>query len=141
MRNMSAAEAWAFLRAGKRTAKLATTRADGAPHVVPVWFIVVEAAVVFTCAGGSVKGRNLARDPRVAVSVDDEVFPYTFVTVSGSVQVAERPDDLLAWTTRIARRYVGAARAGEYGRRNAQLDDWLVRVGPERILARAEIAL
>jgi PPOX class probable F420-dependent enzyme len=141
MRNMSSAEAWALLRADMRTAKVATTRADGAPHVVPVWFVVAEAAVVFTCAGASVKGRNLARDPRVAVSVDDEVFPYAFVIVSGSVQVAERPDDLLAWTTRIARRYVGATRADEYGRRNAQLDDWLVRVVPERIFARAEIAL
>jgi len=141
MRTMSSAEAWAFLGDGMRTAQVATTRADGAPHVVPVWFIVVEAAVVFTCAGASVKGRNLARDPRVAVSVDDEVFPYAFVTISGSVQVDERPDDLLDWTTRIARRYLGAARADEYGRRNAQLDDWVVRVVPDRIFARAEIAL
>jgi PPOX class probable F420-dependent enzyme len=138
---MSPEEARAFLRDGVRTAKVATTRADGAPHVVPVWFIVDEGAIVFTCAGASVKGRNLARDPRAAVSVDDEAFPYAFVVVSGSVEIGERPDDLLAWTTRIAYRYVGQARADEYGRRNAALDDCVVRVAPERIFARADIAL
>ena len=95
---------------------------------------------MFTCAGASVKGRNLARDPRAAVSVDDEAFPYAFVVVSGAAEVRARPDDLLAWTTRIARRYVGDGRAEEYGRRNAALDDCVVRVAPERVFAQAEIA-
>jgi PPOX class probable F420-dependent enzyme len=138
---MSPEEARAFLRHGARTAKVATTRADGGPHVVPVWFVVADdGAIAFTCAGASVKGRNLARDPRAAVSVDDEAFPYAFVVVSGAAEVRERPADLLAWTTRIARRYVGDARAEEYGRRNAELDDCVVRVAAERVFARAEIA-
>jgi PPOX class probable F420-dependent enzyme len=138
---MSPDEARAFLRAGGRTAKVATTRADGGPHVVPVWFVVEDdGAIVFTCAAASVKGRNLARDPRAAVSVDDETFPYAFVVVSGGAEMRERPDDLLAWTTRIARRYLPRPRAEEYGRRNAELDDSVVRVAPERVYARAEIA-
>lgn len=138
---MSREEAHAFLRGGARTAAVATTRADGSPHVVPVWFIVDGDALVFTCAGASVKARNLARDPRIAMSVDDEAFPYAFATVSGRAEIVERPDDFLAWTTRIAHRYVGAARADEYGRRDAELDDWLVRVPMQRVFAQAEIAV
>lgn len=138
---MSREEAHAFLRAGARTAAVASTRADGSPHVVPVWFIVDGDALVFTCAGASVKARNLARDPRIAMSVDDEAFPYAFATVSGRAEIVERPDDFLAWTTRIAHRYVGAARADEYGRRDAELDDWLVRVPMQRVFAQAEIAV
>ena len=138
---MSREEAHAFLRAGARTAAVATTRADGSPHVVPVWFIVDGDALAFTCAGASVKARNLARDPRIAMSVDDEAFPYAFATVSGRAEIVERPDDFLAWTTRIAHRYVGAARADEYGRRDAELDDWLVRVPMQRVFAQAEIAV
>ena len=138
---MSREEAHAFLRAGARTAAVATTRADGSPHVVPVWFIVDGDALVFTCAGASVKARNLARDPRIAMSVDDDAFPYAFATVSGRAEIVERPDDFLAWTTRIALRYVGAARADEYGRRDAELDDWLVRVPMQRVFAQAEIAV
>ncbi len=141
MREMTLNEARAFLADGMRTANVATTRADGAPHVVPVWFMLDGEQIVFTCNGGSVKARNLARDPRAAVSVDDEAFPYGFVTVSGTVEVTVRPDDFLVYTTRIAERYVGVERAEEYGRRNERYDDWLVRLTPERILARAEIAL
>jgi PPOX class probable F420-dependent enzyme len=141
MRRMSHDEAQAFLADGVRTATVATTRSDGSPHVVPVWFIVVDGAILFTCAEDSVKARNLARDPRAAASVDDETFPYAFATVSGPVQVQVRPAHFLAWTTRIARRYVGDARADEYGRRNEQLDDWLVRLTPDRIFGGAEVAL
>jgi PPOX class probable F420-dependent enzyme len=108
--------------------------------VVPVWFILDGPQIVFTCAGDSVKARNLARDPRAALCVDDEAFPFAFVTVRGTVEVAVRPPDLLRWTTRIAERYVGPQRAEAYGRRTAELDDWLVRVSPERVLARADVA-
>jgi PPOX class probable F420-dependent enzyme len=137
---MTPDEAIAFLREGARTAHVATTRADGSPHVVPVWYIVDGDAVAFTIARDSVKARNLARDPRLTVSVDDDVFPYSFATVSGRAEIADRPADFLDWTTRIAHRYVGEARAAEYGARNFELDDWVVRLRPERIFAAAEIA-
>ena len=141
MRRMSREEARAFLAAGVRTGKLATIRADGAPDVVPVWFVLDAEQIVFTCPGSSVKARNLARDPRAAVAVDDEAFPHAFVTVRGTAEVAVRPDDLRVWTTRIAARYVGAERAEEYGRRNEEIDDCLVRLTLERVFARADVAL
>jgi PPOX class probable F420-dependent enzyme len=97
--------------------------------------------IVFTCPGSSVKARSLARDPRAAVAVDDEAFPFAFVTVRGTVEMAVRPDDLRVWTTRIAARYVGAGQAEEYGRRNEEIDDCLIRLTPQRILARADVAL
>ena len=140
MRVMSAEEARAFLAEGARTAHVATTRADGSPHVVPVWYLVDGDALVFTCARDSVKGRNLARDPRLAVAVDDDRFPYAFATVSGPAEIAERPDDFLAWTTRIARRYVGPQRAEHYGAQNFRLDDLLVRVPLERLYGGADVA-
>ena len=140
MRVMSAEEARAFLAEGARTAHVATTRADGSPHVVPVWYLVDGDALVFTCARDSVKGRNLARDPRLAIAVDDDRFPYAFATVSGRAEIAERPDDFLAWTTRIARRYVGPEHAEHYGAQNVRLDDLLVRVPLERVNGGADVA-
>ena len=44
--------------------------------------------------------------------------PAVIVTVSGPVEIADRPDDFLSWTTRIAGRYLDAAGAREYGLRN-----------------------
>ena len=42
------------------------------------------------------KARNLARDRRAGVAVDDEAFPHAFVTVRGTVEVVVRPDDMRA---------------------------------------------
>ncbi len=50
-----------FLAAGTRTGKLATTRPDGRPHVVPIWFILDGDDLVFTTGADTVKGRSLLR--------------------------------------------------------------------------------
>src|SRR5207253_11113816 len=44
---------------------IATTRADGRPHSMPVWGVVVDGTLVFSTGSTSVKGRNLARSPEV----------------------------------------------------------------------------
>jgi PPOX class probable F420-dependent enzyme len=64
-----------------------TTRSDGRPHTAPVWGLWLDDAVWFSTAPSSVKGRNLARDPRVVIhleSGDDTVI------LEGE---AERPSD------------------------------------------------
>lgn len=49
-------------------AHLATTRPDGSPHVVPLWFIWREEAVYVSCRRESATWRNAEHDPRVALS-------------------------------------------------------------------------
>ena len=49
---------------------VATTRADGRPHVMPVWGLWLEGAWLFSTDAASVKGRNLARDSRPAVHLE-----------------------------------------------------------------------
>jgi PPOX class probable F420-dependent enzyme len=139
MREMTEAEAGAFLMSGRRTATIATVSPAGAPHVVPVWFTMEAGFVVFTTMSRSVKGRNLAADPRVSICVDDEDPPYAFVTLTGRASFEVRPAGQLELATRIAERYVGAGRADEVGRINVALDDLVVRVTVERVVARTEI--
>ena len=56
---------------------VATVLPDGGPHVVAVWAGVVEDdRVAFFTQAGSRKGRNLERDPRVAMSIVDFDEPY-----------------------------------------------------------------
>jgi PPOX class probable F420-dependent enzyme len=140
MREMSEAERRDFLLAGTRTAKLATVRPDGRPHVAPVWFLLDGEEVVFTTHESTVKARNMRLDPRVSLCVDDEEPPYAFVLVEGRARLSAGDPDLLRWTTRIGGRYMGAGRAEEYGRRNAAPGELLVRVKPVRITARAGVA-
>jgi hypothetical protein len=53
-----------------RTYWIATVRADGAPHVAPVWACWFDDAVVFSTSPESVKSKNLARDGRCVVNVE-----------------------------------------------------------------------
>jgi len=129
-----------FLRHGTRTAKVATSLLDGQPHVMPVWFVLDGEELVFTTWGDSVKGRNLRRDPRAAVIVDDEVAPYAFVHIRGHVTLSEDLDELLRFATAIGGRYMGADRAEEFGHRNAVPGELLVRLRPERVIAAADVA-
>src|SRR5262245_23064944 len=132
---MSEQDRRAFLAAGTRTAKLAVTRRDGTPHVVPVWFVLDGDIVVLTTGERSVKGRALQRDPRVSICVDDDRPPFSFVMIEGLATISRDTDDLLAWATRIGARYMGDDRAEEFGRRNAVPEEMLVRVTPTKIVA------
>ena len=82
----------------------------------------------------------MARDPRVSLVVDDDTPPFAFVKLTGSVTVSEDPDELLTWAARIGRRYMGADRAEEFGRRNGVPGELLVRLRPTRVIAEADIA-
>ena len=139
-RKMTTDEIRAFLSEGTRTAKVATAMEDGRPHVMPVWFVLDGEQIVFTTAGNTVKGRNLRRDPRVALVVDDQTPPYAFVHVRGRVTLGEVQDELLRFATAIGARYMGEDRAEEFGRRNAVPGELLVRVTPERVIAEVDVA-
>src|SRR5437764_5584209 len=137
---MTEAEIREFLAHGTRTAKLATVSRSGAPHVMPVWFVLDGKELVLTTAAESIKGRNLRRDPRVAVVVDDDTPPFAFVHIRGRASVSEDLDELLRYATEIGGRYMGADRAEEFGRRNASSGELLVRITPERVISETDVA-
>ncbi|MET7824308.1 PPOX class F420-dependent oxidoreductase [Streptomyces sp. NPDC005386] len=134
-------EQWrAFVSQGTRTGKLSTVRADGSPHVAPIWFVLDGEDLVFNTAKDSVKGKNLARDGRVALCVDDDRPPFAFVVLEGRAVLSEDVDDLQHWAARIGGRYMGEDRAEEFGRRNGVPGELLVRLRIEKVLAFAAVA-
>ena len=137
---MSGVELDAFLSEGTRTGKLATVRADGSPHVAPIWFVLDGEDLVFMTGADTVKGRSMLRDPRVALSVDDERPPFAFVCIEGTVSISRDLDEMLPLSTAIARRYMGDERAEAYGRRNAVDGELLLRLRPVRVIAVAGVA-
>ncbi|MEU3856315.1 PPOX class F420-dependent oxidoreductase [Streptomyces sp. NPDC028722] len=129
-------EEWrAFVSDGTRTGKLSTVRADGSPHVAPIWFVLDGDELVFNTGKDTVKGRNLARDGRVALCVDDDRPPFHFVVVSGRAGLSEDLAEVRLWATRIAARYMGQERAEEYGARNGVPGELLVRVTIDNVVA------
>jgi PPOX class probable F420-dependent enzyme len=129
-----------FLLAGTRTGVLSTVRADGGPHAAPIWFTLDGDDIVFNTGVQTVKGRNLARDGRAVLTVDDSAPPFAFVTIAGRVELSEDPAELRTWATRIAGRYMGADAAAEYGARNGVPGEYVVRLVPEHVVAIARIA-
>jgi len=122
------------------TAKLAVVKADGSPHVAPVWIDVDGDDVVFTTGAETLKGKAILRDPRVSICVDDERPPFSFVTISGRARISIDPDELLYWATRLAGRYMGDDVAEEFGRRNAVPPEMVVRVTPTKVVATVNVA-
>ena len=52
------------------SAAVATTSADGSPHVVPLWFVWPEEAIFVSARQDGRTWANVARDPRVAITID-----------------------------------------------------------------------
>lgn len=140
MKDMTRAEVRDFLMSGTRTGKLATVRENGRAHVVPIWFVLDGEELVFNTWHTSVKARNMQRDGRVALCVDNETPPYDFVMLEGRVTFSEDPDEVKYWATRIAARYMGQDQAEAFGERNSVPGEWLVRLKIEKVIAKKEMA-
>ena len=87
-------------------AHLSTLMSDGSPQSVPVW-VGREGERLVICTGeASLKARNTARDPRVALSIVDFHNPYEEVQIRGRV-VERRPDPELKMMDPISHKYTG----------------------------------
>lgn len=138
--DMTPDETRAFMLEGTRTGKLGSLMRDGSPHVIPIWFLLDGDDVIFTTAADTVKGRHVLKDGRVSLCVDDERPPFAFVHIRGRATGTLDHPELLDWATQIAQRYMGSERAREYGERNAAPGELLVRVTPERVIAKSGVS-
>jgi PPOX class probable F420-dependent enzyme len=150
MAEMSKTEIRRFLMRGTFTGKLATVKKDGSSHVVPIWFMldVVDDGdstsrigdIVFTTASRSVKAKNIQREKRVSICIDDQKPPFSFVTIFGAATIYPYiRKEVLKWATKIAGRYMGKSNAKAYGERNSGEGEVLVRIKPKSILAEKHI--
>ncbi len=70
---------------------VSTIRPDGSVHAAPAWVDVQDGRPVLNTAEGRAWPRNLERDPRVTLTVQNMENPYEYVTIRG--RVAERTTD------------------------------------------------
>jgi len=132
-------EAFAFLMDGTRAGNVATTRADGSPHVTPIWFVIDNGDIVFNTWHTSAKAKHMRRDARVGLVVDLQEPPYAYVSVQGRATLSDDLDEVRRVATRIGGRYMGEGRAEEFGARNGVEGELVVRVAIDRITGKADI--
>lgn len=133
-------ESRAFLLERARTGKLATVRADGSPHIAPIWFDLDGETLVFTTWHSTVKAQNMRQNHRVSLCVDDEQPPFSFITIEGTATLSDDAAELKKWATRLAGRYMGQEQAEAYGTRNSVEGELVVRITPTRVTFRRNIA-
>jgi PPOX class probable F420-dependent enzyme len=119
---------------------VATLRADGRPHLAPVWYTLDGDRVVFETSGDSAKVQHIRRNPTVALCVDDEALPLAYATIEGTAEVVDDPAEVLYWTGRIGARYLGEDKAEAYAGRVAGPGSVLVRVSPTKCIGYDRIA-
>jgi hypothetical protein len=81
-------------------------------------------------AQDSIKAKSMHRDPRVSLCVDDEVTPFAYVELEGTVVMSDGADQGRYWATRIGGRYMGQELAETYGKINSGAGVLIVRVTP-----------
>jgi PPOX class probable F420-dependent enzyme len=114
-----------------RIARLGTINRDGTPHVVPVWYRFEDGEILVLTDAGSQKHRNIERDARVTVCVDDETPPYHTVLVRGTAVVTESPG--AEWRLALAVHYLGEERGRRYEEQNPGEGGIMLRIQPDRV--------
>ena len=93
----------------QRSATMATVGPTGVPHLVAMWYGVVDGQIWFETKGRSQKAVNLRRDPRITVLLEDGLTYDTLrgVSIEGTAVISEDPDDLWKVGVSVWERYTG----------------------------------
>lgn len=118
------------LLSGNVFAHVATLGPDGAPQVTPVWVEWDGTHVVFNTEQKRAKLRNLARDPRVAISILSADSAYSYVEIRGKV-VETTTDGAAEQLDRLCKRYTGQEKYPWHKPGDVRV---VVKVLPEKVL-------
>lgn len=113
---------------GKNFATVATLGPDGAPQTSVVWIAREGDTAVFTITSDKQKARNLARDPRISLTVFDSENSYHSTEIRGTAQLVEDPEKTLSKT--LSHKYLDTDPPPE----PAGIVRYIVRVTPEKVV-------
>ncbi|HEY8304187.1 MAG TPA: PPOX class F420-dependent oxidoreductase [Solirubrobacteraceae bacterium] len=114
---------------GKNFTVVSTLRPDGSVHAAPAWVDVQDGRPVLNTAEGRAWPRNLERDPRVTLTVQNLENPYEYVSIRG--RVAERTTEGAdQHIDALAKKYMGV---DSYPLRKPGEERLIVRIDPEQV--------
>lgn len=122
MPKLSTREIADFLAEPGHLLRLATVDDDGMPRISPVWCTHRPSdgglgSILFTPRERSAFFANLRRDPRIALSIDEDALPYRKVSVQGRAEIVHGLGNDDAWRDvyrEIACRFIPKANADGY---------------------------
>lgn len=92
-----------------RTATMATVLPNGRPHLVAMWYAVLDGEIWFETKAKSQKAVNLRRDPTVTVMIEDGLSYDTLrgVSIDGRAEIFDDPETTLRVGISVWERYTG----------------------------------
>jgi PPOX class probable F420-dependent enzyme len=112
---------------GRNFATVATLNADGGPQTSVVWIAREGDAVLFSTTAGRKKALNLARDPRVSVTVFDTANPYQSIDIRGTAELIA--DSGKSLPRELSQKYLGEDPPAE----PEEVLRLIVRVTPQKV--------
>jgi PPOX class probable F420-dependent enzyme len=92
----------------RRFAVLGTINKDGSPQLTTMWYLLEGDVILMNTKAGRTKERNMRRDPRISVCIEDG---YSYVTISGIVEMIDDSQVAQRDIYRLAVRYNGEEEA------------------------------
>ena len=111
----------------KIPARLAYVWMDGTPRVVPIWFHWNESEFVLATPPKAPKLKALAKNPKVALTIDDNSFPHKVLLVRGSVRL-ETLTGIVPEYAVAAERYFGPEQGRAWVKKLGSLTQQMVRI-------------
>ena len=111
----------------KIPARLAYVWTDGSPRVIPIWFHWNGKEIVMGTPAKAPKLKALAKNPRVSLTIDDNVFPHKVLLVRGTARL-EPVDGVVPEYAMAAERYFGAEQGKAWAAQMGKMVQSMVRV-------------
>ena len=129
---MSSEEIEDFLNE-RYVARIATIKPNGSPHVTPVWYLWKNKQLLISIGEDSVKVKNVLKNNRVAVTIDNCTYPGMGVIIEGKAEIREL-SETIEWEIGI--RYLESKILIEYLKyAHATWKNVLLIVHPEKIIS------
>ena len=108
-------------------ARLAYIATDGTPRVIPIWFHWNGHDFILGTPPKAPKLKALARNPRISLTIDDNVFPHKVLLVRGSARL-ETVEGIVPEYALAAERYFGPEQGKAWVAQLGQMVSSMVRV-------------
>jgi PPOX class probable F420-dependent enzyme len=115
------------LLSSKIPARLAYIWTDGSPRVIPIWFHWNGREIVMGTPAKAPKLKALAKNPRVSLTIDDNVFPHKVLLVRGTARL-EPVDGVVPEYALAAERYFGPEQGKAWAAQMGKMVQSMVRV-------------
>jgi nitroimidazol reductase NimA-like FMN-containing flavoprotein (pyridoxamine 5'-phosphate oxidase superfamily) len=107
--NMTPEEIKIFL-AEHKVCRMATVGKDGMPHVIPMWYAIIDGGIYIETTGTTKKVKNVESTKKTALIIDvgDSLYDYRGVMMQGKTEIVNDKGIFERFREAYAQRYFGS---------------------------------